>query len=183
MTTHPAPPVADSWRRIDSWLARHAPADLALLRPPADPAELAAAEEALGLPLPAELRASLRCHDGATEWTTLLPEQSPLGAAAIVEHRRMRMEDAADVDGFTTRPWDDEPWWHPRWLPWAEDAGGHAHVLDLRPGPSCGRLGWAGHSGGGDFTDSWPGLAAYLHAVAEALRHGGGVRGTYPYLT
>ncbi|WP_285736726.1 SMI1/KNR4 family protein [Kitasatospora phosalacinea] len=183
MNPHPVPPVTVSWQRIDTWLSRHAPACTALLRPPADPADLAAAERVLGRPLPPELRESLGCHDGATGWTTLLPEQSPLGAAGIAEHWRTCTDVAADNDGLAIRPWDDEPWWHPQWLPWAETADGHAHVIDLRPGPARGRLGWAGHSGGGDFTDSWPGLAAYLHAVADALLLGGGVRGTYPYLT
>lgn len=41
------------------------------------------------------------------------------------------------------------------WVPWAESADGAAQVIDQRPGPDTGRLGWAGHSVGGGFTDSW----------------------------
>ena len=58
-------------------------------------------------------------------------------------------------DGLTPQPWDDEPWWHLRWLPWAEGATGSVQAVDLRAGgPGQGRLGRAGHSGGADLTDS-----------------------------
>ncbi|MEV6212916.1 SMI1/KNR4 family protein [Kitasatospora sp. NPDC051914] len=183
MGEHAAGPVVSSWRRIDAWLAVHAPAALAALRPPVAAEELEAAQRVVGVPFPAELRESLSCHDGAGAWTGLLPEQSPLGAAGIAEHWRMRLEIASDNDGLVVRPWDDEPWWHPLWVPWAESADGGVQVIDLRPGHASGRLGRAGHSGGGDFSDAWPGLAEYLHEVSRALWHGGGVRGTYPYLT
>ncbi|MCP2313653.1 hypothetical protein [Kitasatospora paracochleata] len=62
-------------------------------------------------------------------------------------------------------------------------ADGNAQVIDLRPGGEAGRLGRAGHSGGGDFSDSWPGLATYLQEVSRALHCGGGVREMYPCLT
>ncbi|MFC9624291.1 hypothetical protein ACFTXM_31375 [Streptomyces sp. NPDC056930] len=68
------------------------------------------------------------------------------------------------------------------WVPWAGSADGNAHVIDLRPGRECGRLGWAGHSGG-DSSDAWSGLAAYLHEISRALYDGGGVSEMYPYLT
>ena len=56
-------------------------------------------------------------------------------------------------------------------------------MIDQRPGPGTGRLGWAGHGDGGDFTDSWPDLTDLLDAVAHALHEGGGVRGLHPFLT
>ncbi|WP_345467291.1 SMI1/KNR4 family protein [Actinoallomurus oryzae] len=175
--------VAGSWRRIDAWLATHAPAMLSLLNPPVVPDELESAQRVLGVQFPAHLSESLSCHNGVGEWTSLLPEQSPLGAAAIAEHWKMCMGIASDNDGLVTRPWDEEPWWHPLWVPWAESADGNAHVIDLRPGSGSGQLGWAGHADGGDFSDAWPSLAAYLHEVSRALYEGGGVRDMYPYLT
>ncbi|GAA1140465.1 cell wall assembly regulator SMI1 [Kitasatospora gansuensis] len=175
--------VSLSWQRIDAWLAVHAPATLALLEPPVAPEELEAAQRVLGVQFPVELCESLRCHNGVSQWASLLPEQSPLGAAGIAEHWRMCLEIASDNDGLVARPGDDEPWWHPLWVPWAESADGNAQVIDLRPGSEPGRLGWAGHSGGGDFSDQWPGLAPFLHEVAQALYRGSGVRDMYPYLT
>ncbi|MGW7052301.1 SMI1/KNR4 family protein [Streptomyces sp. NPDC054887] len=176
-------PPAESWRRIDAWLATHVASQSALLGPPATTDEIGEAERLLGIPLPGDLAESLRCHNGVNQWATLLPEQSPLAVSGIVEHWRTRMAVAVENDGLVSRPWDDEPWWHPLWVPWAEGADGTAQVIDQRPGPDAGRLGWAGHGGGGDFTDSWPDLASFLHAVAQALHHGGGVRDLHPYVT
>ncbi len=153
------PSVADSWARIDAWLAAHAPASMAALRPPADPDSIADAQYELGVEFPPELVASLSCHDGLDRWANLLPEAPPLAAHRIVEHWRMCMEIAEDTGGLQPRPWDDEPWWHPLWIPWAED-GGDAQVIDLRPGPGQGRVGVAVHDGGGDFSDAWPSLTA-----------------------
>lgn len=182
MSQH-VPPPSESWQRIDSWLAVHTPTGPASLNPPATPAELQAAERVLGAALPGDLTESLRCHNGVAAWSTLLPEQSPLPVSGIVERWRTSMDVAAENDGLTSRQWDDEPWWHPLWVPWAESADGGVQVVDQRPGPGTGRVGWAGHGGGGDFADSWAGLAELLHAVARALHEGGGVRGLHPYLT
>jgi cell wall assembly regulator SMI1 len=172
-----------SWQRIESWLAAHAPSSLDCLNPPAADEAIEAAERALGTALPGDLAASLRCHDGVRKWATILPLQEPLSVERIVETRAMMMEIAADVDGFETKPWDDEPWWHPLWIPWATTADGVYHVIDLRPGPAYARVGWAGHSDGGSFSDGWPSLAAILHAVAQALHVGGRVDDFHPFLT
>ena len=162
-------PVSESWHRIDTWLAAHAPSSLARLNPPASQADIRDAERVLGIPLPGDLAESLRCHNGQHAQVSLLPEHvEPLPASAIAEHWRMRMDIAAGVDGLIAAPWADEPWWHLLWIPWAESAGGDAQVIDQRPGPDAGRVGWAVHDDCGDFTDSWPSLAALLHAFAQA---------------
>ncbi|WP_390899368.1 SMI1/KNR4 family protein, partial [Streptomyces mirabilis] len=67
------PPVATSWHRIDAWLSRHASKALADLRPPASWQSIQEAESRLGFPLPADLRESLRCHDGDTSLLGVLP--------------------------------------------------------------------------------------------------------------
>ncbi|MFD3920790.1 SMI1/KNR4 family protein [Streptomyces sp. NPDC058595] len=176
-------PPSESWRLIDAWLATHAASDFALLNPPATPDEIRHAERFLGARLPDDLAESLRCHNGASAWTTILPEQSPLAVSGIVDHWQTCMDVAAENEGLIPRPSEEEPWWHRLWVPWADSADGAAQVIDQRAGPDMGRLGWAGHSGGGDFTDSWPDLASLLHAVAQALHEGGDVRGLHPYLT
>ncbi|MEV7218188.1 SMI1/KNR4 family protein [Kitasatospora cineracea] len=175
--------VSESWRRIGAWLAVHSPADFAVLNPPAAPEAVRDAERVLGAPFPGDLVESLRCHNGLGVWAAFLPEQSPLSVSGIVDRWQTCMGVAVENDALTIRPWDDEPWWHPLWVPWAESADGVVQVIDQRPGRDVGRLGWAGHSGGGDFTDSWPGLADFLDAVAGVLYEGGGVRGLHPYLT
>jgi cell wall assembly regulator SMI1 len=176
--------VSESWRRIDDWLAAHAPSELARLNPPANPEDVRDAERILGVALPRDLGESLRCHNGQSAWTNFLPEHAePLSATGIADCWQMCMDIAADVDGLKPAPWADEPWWHPLWVPWARSAGGDAQVIDQRPGPDVGRVGWAVHDSGGDCTDSWPSLASLLHAIAEALHQGGGVRGKVPYIT
>jgi cell wall assembly regulator SMI1 len=58
--------VREAWQRIERWLAEHASATLASLNPPADPAQVAAAEAELGVSFPADLVASFARHDGVT---------------------------------------------------------------------------------------------------------------------
>lgn len=172
-----APPVAESWHRIDTWLAAHAPASLALLNPPASGDDVRRAEDAIGLRFPADLTASLAVHDGLAHWADLLPGAAPLSAARIASTWQVWTNEHEPDDE------DDEPWWDPRWLPWAETASGDAHVIDLRPGAGHGRVGLAVHDDRATFDHAWPSLAAYLGAVAHALTHGVGVEGLFPDLT
>lgn len=57
-------PVADSWAKIGAWLGKHLPAVKASLRPGISREDLAAFEEAIGRPLPEDVRESCRIHDG-----------------------------------------------------------------------------------------------------------------------
>src|SRR5947209_8559740 len=52
------------WDRIHVWLAAHAPGVLASLAPGATGGQIRAAEEALGVTLPDDVRACYRIHDG-----------------------------------------------------------------------------------------------------------------------
>jgi cell wall assembly regulator SMI1 len=176
-------PVDVSWQRIETWLAAHAPASLEHLNPPAHRDDINAAERLLGGPLPAELVQSLTRHNGVSRWSNLIPQASPMAADTIAQRWQTSMEVAADNDGFKLQPWEDEPWWHPQWVPWAESADGVIQITDLRSGPDRGRLGWAGHSDGGDFTDAWPNLPTLLNAIAGALYFGKSVQGLHPYFT
>ncbi|HEY1176054.1 MAG TPA: SMI1/KNR4 family protein [Phytomonospora sp.] len=166
--------VAAAWARIDAWLAEHAPASRELLNPPVTDADLAAAEAVVGREFPAEIRESLRCHDGLSAWGNLLPRQPPSSAREIAAHWRLCMDILDDDED------DEDPWWHPLWIPWAE-LDGDSQVIDLRPGPDHGKLGSTSHDDVGLY-DLWPGLAAYLHAVADALDAGGAVGYWHPYL-
>ncbi|WTP46287.1 SMI1/KNR4 family protein [Streptomyces sp. NBC_00190] len=161
----------------------HAPASYALLAPPADPAEIEAAQAEMGLRFPADLVESLACHDGLTEWANLLPDQPPQSIADILDHWRMRVEAAGDDSDFCEPDEESgEPWWHPQWIPWAQSHN-TAQVIDMRDGPRQGRLGTAATNDTGHFAAGWPSLASYLTAVADALDHGGEVDGDVPYLT
>ncbi|MDT0264747.1 SMI1/KNR4 family protein [Streptomyces sp. DSM 44915] len=174
MTDSAIPPVAASWRRIDAWLAAHAPASAALLAPPAEPAALAAAEAALGAPLPADLAASLRRHDGASATVDVLPDLRLLSAARVVEEWELRVEAerelrAEDEDDLPPLP-GGGPYWHERWVPVAEFQG-DVRAIDARPGPRQGRFGPVYHDAPATFDDrtSWPSLAHCLADLAAWL--------------
>ncbi|MFK0236318.1 DUF4259 domain-containing protein [Streptomyces vinaceus] len=131
-------PVTRSWARIDSWMQRHAPASYALLAPPADPAEVEAAQEAMGVRFPADLLHSLACHDGLTEWANVFPDQPPMSVAGILDHWQMCVEIAGDASDPSELHGDEEPWWHPQWIPWAQ-SDGDSQIIDMREGPGQGR--------------------------------------------
>jgi cell wall assembly regulator SMI1 len=52
------------WKRIHDWLDENAPADYGNLRPGASADAIRKVEQAMGLKLPADVKASYRVHDG-----------------------------------------------------------------------------------------------------------------------
>ncbi|GAA1992781.1 SMI1/KNR4 family protein [Kitasatospora viridis] len=158
-------PVAESWHLIDGWLAKHAPASRAALRPPASHQAIDRAEERLGFTLPPDLRESLRCHDGDTSHFGVLPCDPLYSTQQIVETRNGRMSiwDADDPDQL------DEPWWGTLWVPFA-GSDGDEHFIDAGPGRWHNQLGHAAHDDSAHFL-GWPSLAVWLHCVAQAMVH------------
>ncbi|GAA4578627.1 hypothetical protein GCM10023176_54910 [Micromonospora coerulea] len=57
-------PVEESWRRITTWLVRHAPVTAAAIRPSSGAAEVRRTGEALARPLPGDLLAWWGLMDG-----------------------------------------------------------------------------------------------------------------------
>ena len=105
--------VTSAWQRIDAWLAEHAPATARVLNPPAP-------RDRIGAHLPAELVASLLCHDGAdadelTANQILPPLYYPLSIEGI-DH--------------ATRAAVDLPDWRPGRVVLAEDGLGSLLYLD-----------------------------------------------------
>ncbi len=102
--------VGDSWGVIEEWIARHAPKSAGLLGDPAS--DIPAAEDALEITFPDDLRASLRRHDGLRTWANILPGASPLPVAKIVETWRMCVEIDAEEDESRLNS-SDESWASP----------------------------------------------------------------------
>jgi cell wall assembly regulator SMI1 len=86
---HEPAPVAESWRRIEAWLSAHCPEVVAALRPGLPEKAIAAVEKVLGLPLPEDVKASYRIHDGRGR----IPEDF---------QDRAKREGASDRPGFVT---------------------------------------------------------------------------------
>ncbi|MFJ2150979.1 SMI1/KNR4 family protein [Streptomyces microflavus] len=173
--------VEESWDRIESWLARHAPVTHGLLRPPAVPADIAAAELRLGVAFPPDLRESLLRHDGVElqEGTLRLDYYGPpSGVGDIVrstEFLRDVGKDAAEEEAELDEEERDEYayWPHERLLVtlgigWQSSDG---LFLVTRPGPNHGRVGRYFDETGSTFTP-WSGLRHVLSAFATALENG-----------
>jgi cell wall assembly regulator SMI1 len=121
------------WERIERALQAHAPDTAATLAPPATDQELTASETAIGLALPADLRASLKIHDGQRDPSRchgFTGEGGLLGASEIAELWRMVTEiDEAE------RPHAAPglgPWWKTSCIPFT-DAEGDMLCVDMDP--------------------------------------------------
>src|SRR4051794_16095747 len=144
--------MQDVWHRIEAWLRKHAPALSARLPAGVSQAELAAAEEALGVRLPEEVRSSYALHNGSPD---LWPfDNGPLLSLAQVVAQWGVWRDllrAGTFAGMRSSPIGPvkRDWWNPRWVPVAGASGDH-DCLDLDPAPG-GRVGQVidfGHEGG-----------------------------------
>jgi len=130
--------IVQAFDRIRQW-AMACPLDIAF-NPGADEAEIAAAEAALGLAFPADLRTYLALANGEG-WNSdgLIGDWQLLELAFIIkEAQRMR----ALVEHGTFDDNSNEPtpaikglWWNPRWIPIVTSGSGHFVCVDLDPGP------------------------------------------------
>ena len=128
------------WERIEAWLGENAPRALADLRPPATPQALAALEDGLGMPVPADLREWLSIHDGQPpdSLVGLLDGWIFLGADQVAAaHRTFTgLLAAGDFDGRPASSRDGlarAVWWSGRWVPFLEGPGGDYLVVDTDP--------------------------------------------------
>jgi cell wall assembly regulator SMI1 len=170
-----------AWAAIDGWLARFAPRSAAAQHPPATAEAISAAEREIGLPFPADVVRSLLHHDGQPRSSTDFPDYPLLPVAEIVEIWQMMAEVAEDL-GEEGSDDSDDRWWHRGWLPVSE-LNGSVNIVDLRPGPGYGRLGWRPKDDIARFDEEPGTFAAYLTRIATALTTGGDVGNEVPYLT
>ncbi|MFF2520763.1 SMI1/KNR4 family protein [Streptomyces liangshanensis] len=179
--------VERSWARIESWLAHHAPHTHGLLRPPALPEDIEAAELRLGVTFPSDLRASLLRHDGVRleQGTLTLGYYGPLsGVADIVKSAEFLRgfgseDDEADLDEETR---DEFAYW-PRerllitlGICWQSSDG---MFLATRPGPHRGRVGRYFDEDVPSFT-AWKDPGNVLADFATALENGTQFNGQIP---
>ncbi|MFJ9942870.1 SMI1/KNR4 family protein [Streptomyces erythrochromogenes] len=173
--------VDQSWDRIETWLAQHAAVSHGLLRPPARPQDIAAAEIRLGVTFPPDLTESLLRHDGVQlqDGTATLGYYGPLsGVEDIVrstEFLRDIGEDLAEAeDELDEEERDQYAYWpHERLLislgiGWQSSDG---LFLVSRSGPHHGRVGRYFDEDSPSLTE-WPGLGHVLADFATALEDG-----------
>ncbi|MFG1960030.1 ankyrin repeat domain-containing protein [Nonomuraea sp. NPDC049028] len=169
---------------ISAWLAEHARPDHASLvkaRGAADPAAVAELQAAIGEPLPADFLAYLRLfggHGGLPyyEYEGMSVEQMLSRWRSLKE-----LHDQGIFDDLEPRELDPVEgyvryvWWHPGWIPFAEDSGGNLFCIDLAP-DDIGRRGqviqWEIH--GGPFGPQAQSFEDHLrghHDVLVSRRH------------
>ncbi|HEX8866638.1 MAG TPA: SMI1/KNR4 family protein [Lentzea sp.] len=175
------------WTAIESWVRATSPTLHAALRPPATDSDIAAAEEVLGLLLPAELVAWWQQFGGIAQtyrrWPLIPPHWQPLGLDGALRLRKV-MIDAISGIHFSTRGEEKdfeaaalrEPagtpcteLWLPAWLPVATDGLGYWLFVDLRGGEqhAC-VVEWDKYSGA-DRSPVWPSVTAMLDETVRAL--------------
>ncbi|MEV6105018.1 SMI1/KNR4 family protein [Streptomyces sp. NPDC051940] len=158
----PVPPVADSWARVETWLA--ARGQLHQLAAPATAGQLAELSRLLGLPLPAELAASLGRHDGGGAFC-LPPVHTPLGAEGVAEMWRIKTSVWSRSPSKAFRPW---------YVPFAADGSGGCLYVDTRRGAAA-RIGQHDREGEAPHPTAhpmWDSPASLLHHAAKALETG-----------
>jgi cell wall assembly regulator SMI1 len=116
--------IRDLWQRIERVLEEHAPETASTLAPPASDQEIAVLEAAICRSLPADLRASLKVHNGQRDPTrshAFCGEGMLLGASEIAD--RWKMVTEIDEDHrFSAAP-GHGPWWKPTCVPFTEAEG------------------------------------------------------------
>ncbi len=160
--------VNAAWERIEAKL------DAAQLGAPLTGDDLANLEKELGLPLPADVRASWLRHGSspaeAEPWDggwIASPEQ------ILRDYRQWtEMEANGDFDGLAEDAEDDADsegkWFHEAWIPLTHDFGGNHMCLDTRSG----RYVDMDHETGSSFLD-YTDWAGYLEHTAGLLESKG----------
>ncbi|GGT57708.1 SMI1/KNR4 family protein [Streptomyces coeruleorubidus] len=153
-------PLGESWQRVERWLEERGSARE--LAPAATPADLARAEEQLGMGLHPDHALLLLGHNGSGNFC-LPPLYEILSTDEVVTVWRSK-----------TKVWGDgsPPAYAPSWIPFASDgAGGVLHLDVSRPQERIHE-----HDKlGADHLSShpmWVSLPALLHYTADALETG-----------
>ncbi|MGK5740114.1 SMI1/KNR4 family protein [Micromonospora sp. URMC 103] len=171
-------PVERSWRRIITWLSRHAPVTAAAIRPPAGAAEVRRTQEAVGRFLPADLLAWWRLMDGIADanYAAGFPIPShhlPLSVAEVREWfaslSRFADQDCCGPGGaHATAAGEPSVGFCTATVPICRDLAGDVLVVDLRDGArhGCIMAWWAEE---GYVETDWAGTAAMLADTADQL--------------
>lgn len=144
--------------RLDAWLKAHRPDFFATLKKGAAEAELKKLAKELGRPVPEDLAAWLRWHDGQDEDVPA----ALVGAFTLIDHEELAGEyrdRTAGMDG----PWEDG------WLPFLDDFNGSLICLDTtRPGHPVIEV-WRGRDSA---IDAAPSLEAWVRSLLADFEAG-----------
>ncbi|MFD5830719.1 SMI1/KNR4 family protein [Lentzea sp. NPDC060358] len=163
--------VIEHWNRILAWLAEHAPATRAVLRPRYD------ALPELRVPIDLQLWWSVFGGTAEGLYAEILPPfYTPLGADRAFVLRDTRTSRAADA----SEAGSPTGWFHPEWLPIAFDGTGDVLAVDLRPGVLRGCVVEWDQERNEMVKPEYASLAEMFDQVATALENRGSVGHCFP---
>ena len=130
--------IPSVFERLKRW-ATKCPLDITF-NPGGTEAAIAAAEAALGVTFPADLRAYLLLADGEC-WNSegFIGDWRLLELKFIVDEtqfmRRLVEDGTFDDNSNDETPTIKGLWWNPQWIPIVTSGSGHFFCVDLDPGP------------------------------------------------
>lgn len=173
--------LADSWGRVTTWLAAHAPRTHAVLGEPATAGQIDDAARELGLTFPDELVEWWRCVGSVRDFAAgrVLPDCVPYDVPGMLTSHRLwaevaeeiwdprdRVRAAAEPAGTMCLPFLTE------WVPTGYDGAGDDQFVDLRHGAERGCVMWYSHSHGALWERDWPSLTDMVTEIADGLERG-----------
>lgn len=164
------------WQRLTQWAAT-CPLDITF-NPGASESAITAAETALGVAFPADLREYLALANGE-RWNSdgFIGDWQLLELKVIVkEARAMRalVEEGSFGDNTNAAtPAIKDRWWNPQWLPIVTSGSGHFFCADLDPGPegTVGQIILFLHDDEGRYLVA-PSLRAWFARLADDFERG-----------
>jgi cell wall assembly regulator SMI1 len=139
------PPVAASWKKIESWLAENDNRLKKTLKKAATDAKINKLEAKLGHKLPADFKQSWKIHNGQkyAEGDLVPPTESGEAGYFLLAldniwdewkswKAHIEAGQFADLEGGPDKGIRSD-WWHPGWVPFASNGGGDLLCIDLAP--------------------------------------------------
>ena len=146
-------------RRLDRWLATERPGYHRALLPGATEESLAVLENALGMPLPLELRALMSWHNGQTpDFVGHLERDFDLMSIPQIIAAKRELDGSAGQEG-----------WQRSWISFLKDDNDNYVVLDASRPEASVREFWQGNP---DHSEVAPSLRAWLEDFVLALERG-----------
>jgi cell wall assembly regulator SMI1 len=157
----PGDAISKLWQRLESWLATHRKRYFEGLAPGATPAELEELQRALGMPLPAELSAWLKRHNGQSyDFTGSFVESWNLMTTRQIAGAKR------ELDAMAT---DTPSGWQKTWIPFLSDTQGDYVCLDTTESPPPVRELWVGQP---EHRIVAPSLTAWFVRFVEEVERG-----------
>ncbi|MFI0463960.1 SMI1/KNR4 family protein [Saccharopolyspora sp. 5N102] len=179
--------VRTAWNRIVAWCHEYAPTTAREMTDPSADAEIAAAEKAIGERFPDDLRDFFRCVGSITDISSgavLPPAHAPLSLADSLRTRKMMIDIRGEPGDWLAETGPiagtGGDTWSLRWIPIGEDNCGTTLFVDLREGAQRGCVMDFDKVEACSEPPQWPGVAAMLAEIAEALERNTVVLGNRP---